>query len=62
MRADRDLQGRAVLRAGGGERREPAVDAFAGRAVHPDAVLWGAPDWLREQGYGVNGSGRKRRI
>jgi hypothetical protein len=44
MRADRDLQGRAVLQAVGGERREPAVDAFAGRAVHPDAVLWGAPD------------------
>ena len=49
MRADRDLQGRAVLQADGGERREPAVDAFAGRAVHPDAVLWGAPDEVLAQ-------------
>ncbi len=28
-----------VLRAGGRERREPAVDAVDGRAVHADAVF-----------------------
>ena len=31
---------RLVLRAGGGERREPSADAAAGRAVHADAILW----------------------
>src|SRR5579863_3114371 len=31
---------RPVLRAAGGKRRKPGVDAVAGRTVHTDTVLW----------------------
>jgi transposase len=43
MRAGRGVALGAVLPAGGRERGEPGADAFAGRAVHAHAVLWGAP-------------------
>jgi hypothetical protein len=42
MRADGDLAIGAVLQSGGRERRELGADAFAGRAVHAHALLWGA--------------------
>src|SRR5689334_10727642 len=42
MRADGDLAIGAVLQTGGRERREDGADAFAGRAVHAHALLWGA--------------------
>ena len=42
MPADGGLAIGAVLQTGGRERREHGADAFAGRAVHAHALLWGA--------------------
>src|SRR5205814_10131789 len=46
VRADGGFALRAVLPGPGGERGELGADAFAGRAVHAHAVLWGAADEL----------------
>src|SRR5438270_3763207 len=44
MRVAGAQPGWSLLPARGCERREPAVDAAAGRAIHEDAVLWEPED------------------